>query len=193
MVNQPHAYYLRFFLNKNINVMIWNYRGYGLSKGYPTPINIRKDGETILKYIREELEIKGRIGVYGRSLGGVVTTHLMDKVDFVFVDRTFSNFEVLSNRKFYSTIARYLFRFGSGGWTLDNDTTTIHKGANPTELSKHCYKVLMTEKEDEVVEVHSSLMMGVARAAMGRRKFLIPGEGGFYLSKAQLDSFLRST
>ena len=29
MVNQPHAYYLRFFLNKNINVMVWNYRGYG--------------------------------------------------------------------------------------------------------------------------------------------------------------------
>ena len=41
MVNQPHAYYLRFFLNKNINVMVWNYRGYGLSKGSPDPTNIR--------------------------------------------------------------------------------------------------------------------------------------------------------
>jgi hypothetical protein len=45
MVNQPHAYYLRFFLNKNINVMVWNYRGYGQSKGRPDPTNIRKDGE----------------------------------------------------------------------------------------------------------------------------------------------------
>ena len=34
MINFPHAYYLRFFLQKNINVMIWNYRGYGRSKSY---------------------------------------------------------------------------------------------------------------------------------------------------------------
>jgi hypothetical protein len=52
MVNQPHAYYLRFFLNKNINVMVWNYRGYGQSKGRPDPTNIRKDGELLVRYIR---------------------------------------------------------------------------------------------------------------------------------------------
>ena len=32
MINYPHAYYLRYFLQKNINVMIWNYRGYARSK-----------------------------------------------------------------------------------------------------------------------------------------------------------------
>lgn len=48
MVNQPHAYYLRFFLNKDINVLVWNYRGYGRSKGKPNPNNIKKDAETIL-------------------------------------------------------------------------------------------------------------------------------------------------
>jgi alpha/beta superfamily hydrolase len=78
MVNQPHAYYLRYFLNKNINVMVWNYRGYGLSKGNPDPVNIRKDAETILEYMRNTIGVKGKMGVYGRSLGGVATSHLVD-------------------------------------------------------------------------------------------------------------------
>jgi len=32
MINYPHAFYLRFFLQKGINVLVWNYRGYGLTK-----------------------------------------------------------------------------------------------------------------------------------------------------------------
>lgn len=150
-------------------MLLWNYRGYGLSDGSPSPTNIRSDGETILRYIRKDMGLTGKVGIYGRSLGGVVTTHLIDKVDFVFADRTFGDFNVLSNRKFYTTLSRHLFRYGSGGWDLDNDIPALEKGEKPTDLSPHCYKVILTEKADEVVEVHSSLMIGVARAAMGRK------------------------
>jgi hypothetical protein len=40
--------------------------------------------------------LKGKIGVYGRSIGGIPTTHLTDKVDIVVADRTLSNFKTLS-------------------------------------------------------------------------------------------------
>lgn len=96
--------------------MVWNYRGYGQSKGKPDPTNIRKDGDHLLHYMRQKLGLTGKFGVYGRSLGGVVVAHLVDKVDFVYADRTFSNFEVLSNRKFFSSLAKYLFKLSSGGW-----------------------------------------------------------------------------
>lgn len=81
MINYPHAYYLRFFLQKNINVLCWNYRGYARSKGAfckrtPNPENIREDSEAVLRYCRDDLGLKGKIGVYGRSLGGIATTHL---------------------------------------------------------------------------------------------------------------------
>jgi len=39
---------LRLFLNRNINVMVWNYRGYGRTKGTPTPDIIKKDSEKLL-------------------------------------------------------------------------------------------------------------------------------------------------
>ena len=99
MVNSPHAYYLKYFLNKNINIMAWNYRGYGESSGSPNPINVKKDADLLLKYMKETMGIKGKIGVYGRSLGGIATSHLSSKVDMIIADRTFCNFEILANRE----------------------------------------------------------------------------------------------
>ena len=37
MINYPHAYYLKFFLHRHINCFVWNYRGYGRTKGNSTP------------------------------------------------------------------------------------------------------------------------------------------------------------
>jgi hypothetical protein len=126
--------------------------------------------------------------VYGRSLGGVVVSHLVDKVDFIFADRTFSNFDVLSNRKFFSSISRYLFKLSSGGWVINNELKVYNKGIANSQSETGCYKVIITEKADEVVEIHSSLMTGVAREALGR-KLKDPGED-FYLTKQQLEMFI---
>lgn len=51
-------------------MMAWNYRGYGNTKGTPSPYNIKTDGEAMLKFLLEELKLEGKIGIYGRSLGG---------------------------------------------------------------------------------------------------------------------------
>ena len=45
MINYPHAFYLKYFLNKKCNVLVWNYRGYGRTKGKVTPQNIQTDAE----------------------------------------------------------------------------------------------------------------------------------------------------
>ena len=141
--------------------MLWNYRGYGSSKGTANPTNIKADSEALIKYMRERMKLKGKLGVYGRSLGGVVTSHLCDQVDMVMSDRTFSNFEVASERKFYHRFAKYLFKMGSWGWVLNNDLNLLYKGSNNS-----CYKVILTDKNDEMVEVHSSLMTGMTREVL---------------------------
>lgn len=76
MVNQPHAYYLRYFLHKDINILLWNYRGYGRSTGKPDPQVLQKDSIAVLKYLKEKIGVRGKIGVYGRSLGGIPATFL---------------------------------------------------------------------------------------------------------------------
>jgi pimeloyl-ACP methyl ester carboxylesterase len=76
MVNSPNAFWLNFFLKQKCNVMAWNYRGYGNTKGTPSPYNIKTDCEHVLKFVLDDLKIIGKVGVYGRSLGGVVATHI---------------------------------------------------------------------------------------------------------------------
>lgn len=44
-----------------------------------------------------------------------------------------------------------------------------------------CYKVMMIEKNDEVVEIHSSLMSGVARKALGKINYKDGSD--FFISK----------
>lgn len=79
-----------------MNVLLWNYRGFGRTKGTPSPNILKHDGTVIFNYLRDKMGLKGKIGVYGRSLGGIVTTHLAEKADMIIADRTFGNFTTLS-------------------------------------------------------------------------------------------------
>lgn len=76
--------------------MCWNYRGYGESKKgwFDTlnPTTSKRDAERVLAFIVNKLQIKGKIGVYGRSIGGIAACHLAakynDLVEVLVVDRT---------------------------------------------------------------------------------------------------------
>lgn len=135
MINYPHAYYLRFFLQKNINVICWNYRGYARSKGGglccdgdPNPENMRQDAETVLKFCRNELGLHSKIGVYGRSLGGIATTHLAQYVDMIIVDRSFSDLYEVAYHKFKGFMATLMFKLGTFGWDSDNHVRFHDRG-----------------------------------------------------------------
>ena len=105
--------------------MAWTYRGYGLTKGTPTPYNIKTDGEAILHFLLNDLKIKGKIGIYGRSLGGVVATHVAatfpQHISFVFADRTFGNLKTISDRRFVGGYTRALYNVISMKWETNSD------------------------------------------------------------------------
>ena len=45
MANFPMGFYIQFFLNKKINVMLWNYKGYGRTKGTPDLKSLKFEAE----------------------------------------------------------------------------------------------------------------------------------------------------
>lgn len=116
MVHASHNYYLKIFLDRGINVFAWNYRGYGRSTGTPNPDILKTDIEHVLKYVRTDLGCSGKIGVYGRSLGGIPTSHISNQVNLAIVDRSFGNFNDMAKLKFRSRAAEWFFKFGSCGW-----------------------------------------------------------------------------
>ena len=139
--------------------MCWNYRGYARSKGptcrkSTTPDNIREDAEAVLRFCQNELGLKGKIGVYGRSLGGVATTHLAQYVDMVIVDRSFSNLYDMAYHKFYGYMAVLLFKLGFLGKDSNNDTRFVTNGLNrengpmdSKKLESTCSRDIMQENQ----------------------------------------------
>lgn len=125
MVTAPNSYWLSFFLKRGINVMCWNYRGYGLSKmglcaAKINPYNCKLDAEKVLEFLLKKLQVKGKIGVYGRSLGGIASTHLANKfpehIKALIVDRTFCELDLLSERKIPGSCTKTLYKFISFNW-----------------------------------------------------------------------------
>ena len=61
MVIGQNAYWLNFFLKRDINVICWNYRGYGNSSigffDFLTPTKAKRDGERVLAQSIELLRL----------------------------------------------------------------------------------------------------------------------------------------
>lgn len=124
MVTSSNANWLNFFIKRGINVMCWNYRGYGKSRlgmsEYLNPYMCKVDSEKVLEFMLNKLKLKGKIGVYGRSIGGIASCHLANKypdiISTMIIDRTFSELESLSTYKLVGYPTKWIFRGISCHW-----------------------------------------------------------------------------
>jgi len=96
MVVAQNAYWLNFFLKREINVVCWNYRGYGESSigllDFLNPMKAKIDAERVLARAVQLTKVEGKIGVFGRSIGGITASHLAakynDLVELLVIDRS---------------------------------------------------------------------------------------------------------
>lgn len=62
------------------NVLMLQYRGYGLSTGNPNEKGLMIDAQTGLDYIRQRSELRGtQVVIYGQSIGGAVAIGLASR------------------------------------------------------------------------------------------------------------------
>lgn len=159
MINYPHAYYLKYFLNKQINCLVWNYRGYGRTRGQLKPHHLKTDAEQVLNFLKLRIGVKGKIAVYGRSLGCVAVCYLQEQVDFALADRGFGDLWTLAERKFHSILATPILKSTTFGWQAHNSFNFLKKNKKP---GKRTYKVIIQDHADEIIDINCSLMVGVA-------------------------------
>ncbi|CAG9310833.1 unnamed protein product [Blepharisma stoltei] len=144
--------WIDFYINLGISVFLWNYRGYGRTKGNPTPDRLKKDGEIILDYLKKIRKVE-KIGIHGESFGGCIAANLARKlnVQFVFLDRCFSS---LNEMAFYNfgIVASYIYKY-IGRWHVDVTSDFI---------SCECYKILAVDPQDGTIHDLASLKTGIA-------------------------------
>lgn len=107
---------VRIFHDIGVSVLIFDYRGYGLSDGRPTESGLYLDADAAWNYLVEQRGIDARdVVVFGRSLGGVVAARLASVVNpgAVIVESAFSSAREVARAVFpllaRITVLRYEF------------------------------------------------------------------------------------
>ena len=137
------------YLSKGIDVLCWNYRGYGFSTGKPSFNNIRSDVIEIYEDV-EKLKIYKKIGVHGISIGGVPCCYLANQkkeISLLVSDRNFGQIEYIvrnySIGKYLELLYKFLFIPSSRNveYYIENDA----------------HKIILNDPNDEIVTEEGSL------------------------------------
>ncbi len=86
-----------------VSVLMYDYRGYGKSKGSPTEPGMYLDAQAAYDWLVKTQKIAPKqIIAYGESLGGTVSAHLAagNEVGGVILDSTFSNIEDMARHHY---------------------------------------------------------------------------------------------
>lgn len=112
-----HAPILAWLTYHGYDVFIFDYRGYGLSEGSPSPSRIELDARAALAYSTKLLERRGapRWILYGQSLGGAIlakaiaNSSLQARADLLILDSTFASYYDLAREKLADAPILYPF------------------------------------------------------------------------------------
>ena len=79
-----HFYNLSWMTEKSTDVLIFDYRGYGLSGGSPYPKGVMEDGLKFLQTAYTKFKAGGykRFIIYTQSLGGAIAMRALQEVDW---------------------------------------------------------------------------------------------------------------
>lgn len=100
-------------LNSGAAVVMYDYRGYGLSEGRPSESGFYKDIEAVVQYLKTDKEYdETDMVMYGRSLGGAVAAYAATKFDVrgLVLDSAFQNLRAMI-RDVYPFVPTFLARY----------------------------------------------------------------------------------
>ena len=132
----------KLYLNNNINLLFWNYRGYGFSEGKADFDNICVDIISIYDYISKNYSYS-KIGVYGFSIGGIAACHLANNrnINLLIADRTFGSFQGILDQFYFGKYSFYLSKIFFIN-LIDNTSNY---------LSAKCNKIILNDVQDTII------------------------------------------
>mmetsp|Transcript_27108 Transcript_27108/g.64006 ORF Transcript_27108/g.64006 Transcript_27108/m.64006 type:complete len:333 (-) Transcript_27108:349-1347(-) len=132
--NVSHMLYdaLGMFQKVKTNIMLVDYRGYGLSEGSPTQAGLIMDAEAALDYLlrRRDVVDPTSIFLFGRSLGGAVAIELAARresaVRAVMVENTFTSIDDLV-KHLSPAYSKHVIRAMSNKWNSQQVIPSISR------------------------------------------------------------------
>ena len=131
------------YLLNDIDILFWNYRGYGFSEGSTDFNNVCDDILDIYDYMNSNYQYN-KIAVHGLSIGGVPATYLASKrnINLIIADRTFGSVtDIIYTFPFANNFLYYLAKIIF--FPFVDNTSNFMKG--------NCKKILMNDPEDKTI------------------------------------------
>ncbi len=84
------------------NVMIFDYQGFGMSRGEPSELNCYDDADAALAWLRSNRLLSKKFIIHGRSIGGAVAAKLAadNKCDGLVIESSFTSIPDLGKSRF---------------------------------------------------------------------------------------------
>lgn len=140
---------IKYYLDLNMDILCWNYRGYGFSEGAPSYDKLRSD---VLELF-DEIKKMGRyehFAVYGISIGGIPCCHLgrhRKEIELMICDRNFGKLDNIVQSYNYGKFLYILYKLLCFQSTDNVDNY----------LNTNCYKILLNDPKDEIIYETCSL------------------------------------
>lgn len=144
--------WIEFYLTRGVSVMVFNYSGYGRSRGIPSPNAVREDADLIVSHLFS-LGCK-HVGIHGRSIGGVAACYAASKhpLAFCVADRTFASLGLT---------AKYTYgRWAEQGLRVCG--TSCENTSYFYSIPSTCTKIVMVDPNDAIIPDFASLRTGLA-------------------------------
>ena len=144
------------YLQSNMDILCWNYRGYGFSQGKISYNLLRSDVLELFDEVKSKLNYE-RFAVHGISIGGIPCCHLArnrKEIELMICDRNFGRLDNITQSficgKFLFFIYKYFFFQSSDN--VDN------------YLNVSCNKILLNDAKDKIVLETCSLKSLVSQS-----------------------------
>jgi fermentation-respiration switch protein FrsA (DUF1100 family) len=116
-----HVFNLTWLLDYKSDILIFDYRGYGLSEGNPFPKGVMEDGIAFLNYAHDKFKSGHykKMLIYTQSLGGTIAMKALENISWasdislLILDSTFISPRQIAADK----------TFGLLGWLISSDYT----------------------------------------------------------------------
>lgn len=179
--------FMNYYLENDISVLLFNFRGYAKSTGYPTPTVNCKDALSLVKYLVDmDLAIPGRIAVHALSIGGIMAAVLASKaeeigISLMIFDRNFSSLADTAAALIHP-ITKYPLR-DVLGWEGNNIPYFLQGTGIRFSLNEDCMIrnrsnsvtfIVACDPNDEIIHNEASIKAGAARAIMENALFNKP-------------------
>jgi fermentation-respiration switch protein FrsA (DUF1100 family) len=103
---------IRMFHDLHVNVLIFDYRGYGMSKGSPSEEGLYLDAEAVYNYVVNEKKVPPQMIIgYGESLGGAVIIDLAVRhmLGGIIVEGSFTSIQDMA-KNYFPLIPSFVYK-----------------------------------------------------------------------------------